>query len=48
VTLRARSDPDFAEQLGRDPVAAIDTAFGLELPSGLDVQVSSRCCQHRP
>jgi len=39
VTLRAWSDPAFAEQLQQDPVAAINAAFGIELPADLAVQV---------
>jgi len=39
VTLRAWNDAAFAEQLAEDPVAAINTAFGIELPAELDVQL---------
>jgi len=39
VTLRAWNDAAFAEQLAEDPVAAINAAFGIELPAELDVQL---------
>jgi len=39
VTLRAWADPAFAEQLSREPAAAINAAFGIELPAELDVQL---------
>ena len=39
VTLRAWSDAAFAEQLAQDPVAAINAAFGTELPTDLDLQL---------
>jgi len=39
VTLRAWNDAAFAEQLAQDPLAAINAAFGIELPAELDVQL---------
>ena len=39
VTLRAWNDPAFAEQLAKNPVAAINATFGLELPAELDIQL---------
>lgn len=39
VTLRAWNDPAFAEQLAQDPVAAINAAFDIELPTDVDIHV---------
>ena len=39
VTLRVWNDPAFAEQLAQDPVAAINAAFGAELPAELEVHL---------
>lgn len=39
VTLRTWSDPAFAEALRGDPAAAINAAFGIELPAELDIQL---------
>lgn len=39
VILLAWNDPVFASALRQDPVAAINIAFGIELPAGLDVQL---------
>ena len=39
VTLRAWNDPAFAEQLAKNPVAAINAEFSTQLPAELDIQL---------